>query len=472
MFTRSQSLQHSINTVGLEMDSGKGDNTVDANSSQTNEMMEMLKTICSNQGESSSQIRDLTGRINTLERELSGLNVSGAHIATPKRSDAFVTSHAQGVGANLASQTPAQGQASTRFDHADGGFHALGHAYGIDQNRLDYYDSQNHSSEFVDRGIGYQGYQDHRYSPRNTMYNPNQGFSREQNQDYRHEREETGMIGIRVKPYIAKESDWFSYRVYYEQISSLAGWSDKVKCIKLLGALQGNLSAVSLGMDSNNITFAGLLRRLDEVHGTSSDRLDASRKLSTCRQRDLETMALFAERVRQMVFRAYPSTNQVDQEELGLRAFLQGLTSKNNVKFEVNKQMFSSLKQAVEFGTNLEICLRDELTSGKSFNSRSVSDGSNVENYTKVCEAVCRAMQQKSTGQGNSWQNNSSEKRTPLNSPCVLCKQFGHWKNECPNGKPANQPMHVNPQVSSNPNPQANSLNCPPAHLRGAMCHF
>jgi hypothetical protein len=115
-----------------------------------------------------------------------------------------------------------------------------------------------------------------------------------------------------------------------------------VKCVKLLTALQGNLSAVSLGMEKGELTFDLLLKRLDEVHGASSDKLDASRKLSYCKQNEGESIAMYAERVRQLVFRAYPDTSKSDHDELGLRTFLQCLTTRHNTRFEINKQMFTS----------------------------------------------------------------------------------------------------------------------------------
>jgi hypothetical protein len=30
----------------------------------------------------------------------------------------------------------------------------------------------------------------------------------------------------------------------------------------------------------------------------------------------------------------------------------------------------------------------------------------------------------------------SQVRKTPDNSPCVVCKQYGHWKNECPSRAP------------------------------------
>ena len=206
----------------------------------------------------------------------------------------------------------------------------------------------------------------------------------------------TSMNSISVKNFDPKETDWFSYKAYFEQIAKLAGWSDRVKCIKLLGALHGNLSSVILGVNGE-LHFGELLQRLDNVHGISNDRVEAAKKLASVKQNERESIAMFGERVRQIVYRAYPSTSKVVQERLGLDFFLQGLTTKHNVKFDINKQMFTSFRRAVEYGTNLECCIRYELEN----TGNQVSIDTEVI-AMKVYQTVCRKI---ATGNSSTQQN-------------------------------------------------------------------
>ena len=66
------------------------------------------------------------------------------------------------------------------------------------------------------------------------------------------------------------------------------------------GALQGSLTGVATGM-SGNVSYQNLMNRLDNMHGISNDRHDASTKLDYCTKSESETMSLYAERVRQLV---------------------------------------------------------------------------------------------------------------------------------------------------------------------------
>ena len=172
-------------------------------------------------------------------------------------------------------------------------------------------------------------------------------------------REDESQSNIRVRPFIPKETDWFSYRNYFDSIASMAGWNNRTKCLKLMGALQGNLTGVTTGM-TGNVSYLNLLTRLDAIHGVSTDRQDASSKLDCCSKFDGETIPLFAERIRQLVERAHPNFTAGDKEEQALKAFMRGLPSKFNLRLRMRTAMFRNLRDAVTYGSNLEQVLRQE----------------------------------------------------------------------------------------------------------------
>ena len=109
------------------------------------------------------------------------------------------------------------------------------------------------------------------------------------------------------------------------------------------GALQGSLTGVATGM-SGNVSYQHLMSRLDNMHGLSNDCRDASTKLDCCAKAESETMPLYAERVRQLVERAYPKFTAADKEEQALKAFVRGLPTKFNLRLRIKAAMFSNLR--------------------------------------------------------------------------------------------------------------------------------
>ena len=182
-----------------------------------------------------------------------------------------------------------------------------------------------------------------------------------------------GDSNYRVRPFNAKETDWVTYRNYFDSIASMAHWSDRTKCLKLLGALQGNLTGVTTGM-SGIVNYDRLLDRLDSMHGINNDSEDAANQLDFCLKRESETMALYAERIRQLVERAHPYFSMVDKEQQALKAFLRGLSTKHDLRLKMRTAMFSNLRDAVTYGSNLERVSKQEHHAEKNRPVRSASE--------------------------------------------------------------------------------------------------
>ena len=275
--------------------------------------------------------------------------------------------------------------------------------------------------------------------------------------------EEKEDVNVKVRPFTSKESDWFSYREYFEAISSLAGWSERTKCVRLMGALGSNLMGITSGL-GGNFTYQGLLLRLDSIHGLANDRLDAVTKLDSCIKRDEETMAMFGERIRQLVERAHPNFTSEDKEELAVKVLMKGLPTRNDMRLKMKMCMFTSLKEAVIYGSNLELILKEECQTektkfttargatvvesekdpirrliedmNKKFSSlqkdikcfqRSKKE-SQVQNI-EASEESCKS----GFNQGHSEDHfNDITRMSPATSPCFICGMIGHWKSDCP----------------------------------------
>ena len=160
---------------------------------------------------------------------------------------------------------------------------------------------------------------------------------------------------------------------------------------------------------------------------------------------------MFAERVRQLVERAYPMFLPRDKDEQALRVF----PSRNDIRLTMKLKDFRSLREAVVYGAKLEQVIQNEHGSDhrRGVNVRGVGlyEGENnrdddvSDELSDIITRVC--MQVLNEGKDNSKQTRQANfgtqemgtesktkyvKRTPQNSPCHLCSELGHWANECP----------------------------------------
>jgi hypothetical protein len=243
---------------------------------------------------------------------------------------------------------------------------------------------------------------------------------------------------------------------------------------------------------TGNIHYQDLLSRLDTIHGISSDREDAVNKLEFCRKKDDETMAMYAETIRQLIERAYPNFIAVDKEEQALRVFLQGLPSKGDIRLKMRTAMFQRLRDAVIYGTNLEQIMKEERSNERnrqSFRNVQMVAPSEFENddvgdefadeieevpLRKAIENMARQMSElgksfkQNSKQGNvksgtfearsgysngrsnyrqgDWRGQSQGQRDQgqrrydqYSSACFNCGQYGHWKSDCPQGVPESE---------------------------------
>jgi hypothetical protein len=313
---------------------------------------------------------------------------------------------------------------------------------GVNFERTDYNNYYGENFYDLPPPRGYRGESSPRYpgseGPRgygSPRFNNSMGYNRED-------------LSIKVRPFNPRETDWFIFKSHFEAIADQACWSDKTRCLKLMGALQGSLAGVTSGLRPQ-FTYFDLMSRLDEIHGISNDREDALLKLTNCSKHSSESIPMFAERIRQLVGRAYPRFNNKDRDEQALRYFLAGLPTKYDVRLNMRMKNFTNLRETAAYGARLEQIINDERGHSRQANhvrrieeNESEEEDLNMddmkETITEICHKVIQERNkgfQKRKGLNKPERINQGQevvKKTPNNSPCFGCGQLGHWMDKCP----------------------------------------
>ena len=164
-----------------------------------------------------------------------------------------------------------------------------------------------------------------------------------------------------------------------------------------------------------------------------------------------ESVSMYSERIRQLVYRAYPGYNPVDRDEQALSVFLKGLPSKNDFRLTMKVKIFHSLSEATEYAARLEQILKDEKESEghESVPMRGLNTDVKKSETLRLLEKLTKDVSEVKAAQGrhtfaikalqHSQGGKEREVPSPMNRPCLACGAFGHWCKDCP------QVMSYNP---------------------------
>lgn len=177
---------------------------------------------------------------------------------------------------------------------------------------------------------------------------------------------------VRIKPFNAKDTDWLDYREHFIQIATKANWSDNTCSMKLLAAMDNSLLGVTNGLGPH-YSFEELLAKLDSVNGADFARREACGKLESVQKLENESIALYAERVRRLVNRAYTNYSQQAKDEQTLKYFIDGLPTKRSFRMNMKLKGFTNLQDAISHASLLDHVLHEEVDTKQSTNHRAVN---------------------------------------------------------------------------------------------------
>ena len=185
---------------------------------------------------------------------------------------------------------------------------------------------------------------------------------------------------VKVRSSNPKTQDWFTYKIYFNTIAGKAQWDDRMKVLKLLGALDGQLAGVTSGME-DTVTYEALEQNVDSIQGIINAQRDAKLNLDVIalHDKEKETIPLFGERVRQLIDRAYPSYSLADKSQCAIDAFIKGLPKSHDFQLRMNLQEFSSFSQAVDYAAKLEHVYKVVAQNGEKKTYRKVAADDETE---------------------------------------------------------------------------------------------
>ncbi len=237
-------------------------------------------------------------------------------------------------------------------------------------------------------------------------------------------------LSVKIHKFDPAETEWYSYRAHFLALAEQAAWSERTKTSRLMSSLQGSNTGVMAGMRLP-ITFQALLDRLDEIYGLANAKEDAVLKLQALKMEPQERLTLYAERVRQLVARAYPRFSEADRSEQALHFFLQGLPGAGGFRMQMRTKGFRSLAEAVEFGSRLEQIMQDERPRTQA---RAVGE---EQGEHRTLEQMAAELTRWKETNAQLLQALQDLQTRPFggrrgNFQCYGCGEEGHMKRNCP----------------------------------------
>lgn len=257
-----------------------------------------------------------------------------------------------------------------------------------------------------------------------------------------------------VNPFDGKQ-DWDSYWAQFQLVARYNGWPPALQAMHLVKALVGGARSILADMSVEHMEDLPKLVAALERRYRPREKVPAYRALfNGRRQRPKESAQEFAEELRLLALKAFPTESAEGRETRLIDKFLEGLQD-NDMRKHVVFQHPESIEGAVSIATELEAYDEAQRVNGVKKPKdceRSFALTESETNWVKSLEKkigqlslefqstrrTVSSLNEQMTGRANRSQFNKKDtnRKNLSEVVCYKCGLNGHFKRDCPNNAP------------------------------------
>ena len=234
--------------------------------------------------------------------------------------------------------------------------------------------------------------------------------------------------------------NWDEWFFHFENVAAVNGWSDADKLKWLRVRVTGRAQkALHLLPETSRETYEATRAALKARFDPESRRTRYQAELQTRRKKASEGWAGFADDLKALADKGYPTLQDEAREQLAINAFLQQLTPPE-IAFSVKQKRPKTLDDAVAATLEMEsyltgpspVGIASTQPSSEELSVCPVSELSRVDKLTRAVEQLTEKVEQLQ-------RDARPRPRRAFTGECWTCRQPGHMARNCPQNRSTQQ---------------------------------
>lgn len=204
-------------------------------------------------------------------------------------------------------------------------------------------------------------------------------------------------------------TNWSDYKIHFETVAKLNGWSNEIKALQLIACMQGQALATLGDIDTNCPPRYENLIEILTKRFAPQNQTELYRTQLDCRKRKKgENLPELAQDIKRQVRLAYPTAPQDVRDNIAYKCFRDALND-FDLEWAICQGSHESIDEALNFALKYEAFK----LSHRPPMLRQISDGTLLapENSSKV--------------------EHKSNPSVKTQGPCYYCGNVGHFKRDC-----------------------------------------